>query len=80
MKKYEVGMNIYIELPKGKENYVMRKIVLRAIRKGRYKGRIITSEVIYFLEVEQLYLTKPELVFRALFANTGIQTFTMEEV
>ena len=75
MKKYEVGMNIYVELPRGKEYFIMRKIAIRAIKHGRYDGVITSDRGIHELELIQLYLSKPEMIFRSIFANRKMRVF-----
>ena len=69
MKKYLVSIDVYVELPRGKEHYLLRKMILRVLRKGRYNGIILEDKGLKLLVVEELYLTKAEEVFRTLISN-----------
>lgn len=78
MKKYLVGMDVYVELPRGKEHYLFRKMILRVLRKGRYNGIILEDEGVKLLVVEEIYLTKSEEVFRTLISNPETINYVIE--
>lgn len=74
-KLYLVAMDVYIELPRGKENYILRKLLIRALRKGRYDGVIVEDNGMKILGIEEVYLTKLESIIYALVGNQNTRNY-----
>lgn len=78
-KYYLVAMDVYVELPRGKEHYILRKILIRALRKGRYDGVILEDNGMKVLGIDEIYLTKLENVIYALAGNQNTRKYEIRE-
>lgn len=78
MKKYLVSIDVYVELPRGKEHYLLRKMILHVLRTGRYNGIILEDKGVKLLVIEELYLTKTEELFRTLISNPETINYLIE--
>ena len=76
-KLYLVAMDIYTELPRGKQYYALRQIYLRALRDGRYRGAIVQDGDTKKLLVDSLELTKAESILRGSLAHKKRFKFDM---
>lgn len=74
-KYYLVAMDVYVELPRGKEHYILRKILIRALKKGRYDGVILEKDGMKTVGIKSVYLSKMENVIYSLVGNNNTRTY-----
>ena len=81
MKKYHlVSMGIYVELDSNLSK-VGKRIILKAIRKGRYDGEVVVNNLLgRVVEVEHIYLTKYEAAKAVIFSNVPIQEYEIKSI
>ncbi len=69
MKLYNVSMRVDTYLPRGRENYLIRKLILHVLRKGQYDGYTFVNpddDSRRILRYEEFYLNRFENILWTL--------------
>ena len=69
MKLYNVSMRVDTYLPRGRENYLIRKLILHVLRKGQYDGYTFANpddDSRRILRYEEFYLNRFENILWTL--------------